>query len=411
MDRVNPRCAGLDVHKDSVWACARVDGGESVEKFGTTTRELLRLGDWLASLGVAAVAMESTGVFWKPVWNLLEGRPGLSLMLVNARHVKQVPGRKTDVRDCQWLAQLLEHGLLKASFVPQRPQRELRDLTRHRSQLLNDRARVVNRVQKVLEDANVKLASVATDITGKSGRAILDALVEGVLSPGQMAELVHKKMEAKKPLLREALAGYVTDHHRFMLRRLLGQLDHLDAELGVFDRRIEEVMSPLGREAVRRLDEVPGFDVRSAQNVLAEIGTDMARFPSPRHLASWAGLCPGNNESAGKRRSGRTRKANRWLKAALTQAAWGAGRTRRSYFSARHRRLTARRGAKRATVAVAHSLLVTVHCLLSRPEPYADLGAGYFDSAHAPDAPAQADRLVRKLKRLGYSVELTRPAA
>jgi transposase len=211
MDQVNPRCAGLDVHKDSVWACARVGGEKFVEKFGTTSRELLRLGDWLASLGVTVVAMESTGVFWKPVWNLLEDR--FALMLVNARHVKQVPGRKTDVRDCEWLAQLLEYGLLKASFVPDRPQRELRDLTRQRTQLLGDRARVVNRVQKTLEDANIKLASVATDITGKSGRAILNALVEGELSPGQMAELVHKKMEAKKPALREALAGKVRQPH------------------------------------------------------------------------------------------------------------------------------------------------------------------------------------------------------
>jgi len=408
MDKVNPRCAGLDVHKDSVWACARVDGGKPrVEKFGTTSRELLRLGDWLADQGVTVVAMESTGVFWKPVWNLLEGR--FELMLVNARHVKQVPGRKTDVRDCEWIAQLLEHGLLKASFVPDRPQRELRDLTRQRTQLLNDRARVVNRIQKTLEDANIKLASVATDITGKSGRAVLDALVDGRLSPEQMAELVHKRMEAKKPLLREALAGRVTAHHRFMLEQLLDQVDHLDGLVGTFDARIEEVMNPLGREAVRRLDEVPGFDVRTAQNVLAEIGTDMTRFPSPRHLASWAGLCPGNDESAGKRRSGRTRKANRWLKGALTQAAWGASRTRRSYFSVRHRRLTARRGVKRATIAAAHSLLVTTHCLLCDPKPYADLGAGHFDTLQSPEQ--QAQRMVRKLQRLGYAVELKRPAA
>jgi transposase len=407
MDKVNPRCAGLDVHKDSVWACARVDGKRFVEEFGTSSRQLLRLGDWLAGHGVTVVAMESTGVFWKPVWNLLEDR--LALMLVNARHVKQVPGRKTDVADCDWIAQLLEHGLLKASFVPDRPQRELRDLTRQRSQLLGDRARVVNRVQKTLEDANIKLASVATDITGKSGRAVLDALADGKLTPEQMAELVHKRMEAKKPALREALAGRVTPHHRFMLRQLLEQVDHLDRMVESFDARIEEVMSPLAREAVRRLDEVPGFDVRTGQNVIAEIGTDMTRFPSPHHLASWAGLCPGNDESAGKRRSGRTRKANRWLKGALTQAAWGAGRTRRSYSSAQHRRLTARRGAKRATVAVAHSLLVTVHCLLSGSRPYADLGATYFQRPEGPQK--QAERMVRKLQRLGYVVELKRPAA
>jgi transposase len=409
MDKVNPRCAGLDVHKDSVWACARVDGARHTQRFGTTSRELLRLGDWLASLGVTAVAMESTGVFWKPVWNLLEdGRFGL--MLVNARHVKQVPGRKTDVSDCQWIAELLEHGLLERSFVPDRPQRELRDLTRQRTQLLGDRARVVNRVQKTLEDANVKLASVATDVMGKSGRAILDALVEGRLTPAQMAELVHRRMEAKKPLLREALLGRVTDHHRFMLRQLLEQVDALDRLVEQFDARVEAVMSPLEREAVERLDAVPGFDVRTGQNVIAEIGTDMSRFPSPHHLASWAGMCPGNHESAGKRKGGRTRQANRWLKGALTQAAWGASRTRRSYFSAQHRRLTTRRGVKRATIAVAHSLLVTAHCLLSRPaEPYADLGAGYFEKLDSPEK--QAERMVRKLLRLGYTVEVKRPAA
>lgn len=409
MDRINPRCAGLDVHKDSVFAAARVEGKQTVEKFGTTSAELLRLGDWLVAQGVSIAAMESTGVYWKPVWNLLEDR--LSVMLVNAQHVKQVPGRKTDVADCVWIAQLLEHGLLKASFVPDRPQRELRDLTRQRTQLLGDRARVVNRVQKTLEDANVKLASVATDITGKSGRAILDALVEGKLSPEQMAELVHKRMEAKKPALRQALAGKVTDHHRFMLKSLLGQIDSLDDLVRSFDARIAEVMSPLGREAVRRLDEVPGFDLRTGQNLIAEIGTDMSRFPTAKHLASWAGICPGNHQSAGKRKGGRIRKANGWLKGALTQAAWGARRTRRSYYSAQHARLTTRRGVKRATIAVAHSLLTTVHCVLSDSKPYADLGANYFESQR-PTPEQQANQMINKLKRLGYRVQVEqRPAA
>ena len=408
MDRVYPRCAGLDVHKDSVVACARVDGAESLQAFGTTTAELLRLGDWLASPGVTHVAMEATGVYWKPVWNLLEGRFGL--LLANARHVKRVPGRKTDVTDAQWLARLMEHGLLQPSLVPDRPRRELRDLTRQRSQLLGDRARVVNRVQKVLEDANVKLASVASDITGRSGRAVLDALAEGGLTPAQMAELVHRSMEAKKPALRQALAGHVTDHHRFMLRQLLRQLDDLDAQVLAFDRRIGQVMSPLEREAVGRLDEVPGFDVRTGQVVVAEVGTDMSRFPSARHLASWAGLCPGNRESAGKRKSGRTRKANRWLKAALTQAAWGAGRTRRSRFSAMHRRLTTRRGVKRAAVAVAHDLLAVAHHLLGDPSRrYVDLGADYYERTVTAAGGRQAERLARKLERLGYTV--TRPAA
>ena len=407
MDRIYPRCCGLDVHKNTLAACVRVDGRElPVETFGTGSREILRLGDWLASLGVTVVAMEATGVYWKPVWNLLEDR--LELMLVNARHVKNVPGRKTDVKDSQWIAQLLEHGLLKPSFVPPRPQRELRDLTRQRTQLLGDRARVVNRLQKVLEDANIKLAGVASDIMGKSGRAILNALVEGKLSPEQMAGLVDKRMEAKKPLLVEALTGRVTAHHRFMLGQLLDQVDHLDGLVESFDLRIEEVMSPLQREAVARLDEAPGIDVRSGQIIVAEVGTDMTRFPSDRHLASWAGICPGNHESAGKRKGGRTRQANRWLKAALTQAAWGAGRTRRSYFSEQHRRLAARRGVKRATVAVAHSLLtVSYHLLKDLDKPYVDLGVAHFEKPSDPQR--QAQRMIRKLQQMGYTVQ--RPAA
>ena len=407
MEKVNPRCAGLDIHKDSVYACVRIDGKTSIEKFGTKVPELLRLSDWLASVDVTIVAMESTGVYWRPIWNMLEDR--FQLMLVNAQHIKTVPGRKTDVKDCEWIAQLLEHGLLKASFVPLRPQRELRDLTRQRTQLLGDRARVVNRIQKTLEGANIKLASVATDITGKSGRAILDALAVGKLTPEQMAELVSKRMEAKKPALREALSGRMTDHHRFMLKQLLGQIDDVDRMIEAFYQRIEEVMSPLELEGVKKLDAIPGFDVRTGQNVLAEIGTDMSRFATPEHLASWAGICPGNNESAGKRKSGRTRKANNWLKAALTQAAWGASRTRRSYYCSKHQRIAARRGSKRASIAVAHSLLITVHCLLSDPKPYEDLGANYFDNAKTPQQ--KADQMIRKLKRMGYIVEVKLAAA
>jgi len=408
MDRIYSRCAGLDVHKDTVWACVRADGRVVLlERFGTTTRELLRLGDRLAEHGVTIVAMESTGVYWKPVWNLLEDR--FQLLLANAQHMKNVPGRKTDVKDCQWVAELLEHGLLKASFVPPRPQRELRDLTRQRTQVLADRARVVNRVQKTLEDANIKLAGVATDITGKSGRAILDALVAGELTPAQMAELVHRRMEAKKPALREALAGRVTPHHRFMLGQLLAQIDHLDGMVEQFDARVEAVMSPLEKGAVERLDDIPGIDTRSGQILVAEVGTEAARqFPSAHHLASWAGVCPGNHESAGKRRGGRTRPGNGWLKAALMQAGWAAARTRRSYYSAQHRRLAGRRGAKRATMAVAHSLLVTAYCVLSRGSQYVDLGADHLEKRRTPQE--QAQQMVKKLQKLGYAVEI-RPAA
>ena len=408
MERLYRRCAGIDVHKDSLMVCMRIEGRESVRSYGTTSREILKLSDDLATSGVTIVAMEATGVYWKPVWNLLESR--FELMLVNAQHVKRVPGRKTDVSDAQWLAELLEHGLLTASFVPPLSQRELRDLTRQRAQLLNDRARVVNRIHKVLESANLKIGSVMSDIGGVSGRKVLHALAEGQMSIEQMVQLVDVRMEQKKPQLREALMGRVGDHQRFMLRQLLEQMQHLDRQVESFDHRIQEVMSPLESQMVEKLDEVPGFDKRTGQSVIAEIGTDMSRFPSAAHLASWAGLCPGNRQSGGKRKSGKTRRANKWLKAALTQAAWGASRTRRSYYSAQHRRLSTRRGKKRATIAVAHSLLVTVYCLLSKNKQYIDLGAAYFEN-HRPDPARQAEHMLKKLERLGYKVTVERPAA
>jgi len=403
----NPRCAGVDVHKDSLKVAARVDGVETVETFGTSSSEIFAMADWLAGLGVKIVAMESTGVYWKPVWNLLEDH--FELILSNAQHVKHIPGCKTDVKDCRWLAELLEYGLAPRSLVPPAPQRDLRDLTRQRTQLNGDRGRVVNRIQKVLEGANIKLASVATDIMGKSGRAILDALVEGKLTAEQMAELVHPLMNAKKPQLRLALQGRVTAHHRFMLKQLLEQVDHLDQQIAGFDRRIEEVMSPLEREVVARLDAVPGLNRKVAQVVIAEIGTKMSCYPSSDALAAWAGLCPNTNESAGKRRSGRIRHGNGWLKAALVQAAWAAGRTRRSYFSQRHRRISVRRGAKRANIAVAHSLLVVSYHLIKNGQEYTDLGADYSKKFLDPERQAQS--LVKRLEKLGYAVTVTRPAA
>lgn len=407
METKNPRCAGIDVHKDSLKVAARVNGEVFVETFGTTSSEIFRMADWLAEKSITIVAMESTGVYWKPVWNLLEER--FELILANAQHVKSIPGCKTDVKDCRWVAELLEYGLVPQSLVPPRPQRDLRDLTRQRTQLNGDRARVVNRVQKVLEDANIKLASVATDITGKSGRAILDALVEGKLPVDQMVELVHKRMESKKPFLRQALTGRVTAHHRFMLGQLLEQIDHLDEQIRNFDRHIDEVMSPFEQEVLKRLDHVPGLSRTAAQVVIAEIGTDMSCYPTSRHLASWAGLCPGNNESAGKRRSGRVRQGNGWLKAVLCQAAWGASRTRRSYFSAQHKRIGSRRGTKRANIAVAHSLLVTCYHLIKGGTDYVDLGETYFQKT--PDPQRTAEQLVKRLKKLGYEVKLERVAA
>jgi transposase len=303
---------------------------------------------------------------------------------------------------------LLQHGLLTASFVPSRPQRELRDLTRQRTQLLGDRARVINRIQKTLEDANIKLASVATDIMGKSGRAMLDALIEGQITPEQMADLARARMRSKMPQLTEALTGRFTDHHRFMVCSLLGQIDHIDLQIESFDQRIDQVMSPLEKAAVAHLDEVPGFDRRTGQNVIAEIGTDMSRFPSARHLASWAGICPGHDESAGKRRSGKTRHANRWLKAALTQSAWAASRKRDSYFKVQLGRIAVRRGRKRAIVAVAHSLLTVAYHLLRDGVAFEDLGGDYFDRVKPEH---QARSLVNRLQKLGYKVTLDRTAA
>ena len=406
MELVHPCCCGLDVHKDSVVACVRRVGpggrvGEEVRTFATTTAGLLELGDWLAAGRVPVAAMESTGVYWKPVWNLLEGR--LELMLVNARDVRQVPGRKTDVKDSQWIAQLLSCGLLRPSFVPDRPQRELRDLTRARASLLADKSRLANRLQKVLEDANVKLGSVASDVLGASGRDMIRALVAGGMSPQQMAELARRRMRSKIPRLREALAGRVTEHHRFMLKLLLEQVEHLEGQVRTLDERIEAVMGPLQQAAVGMLDEVPGIDRRAAQNVVAEIGTDMGRFPSAAHLASWAGLCPGNNQSAGKRRSGRMTEGNRWLKATLSQCAWAASRKKDSYFAAQHRRIASRRGPKRAAMAVAHAQLCVCWQLLKHGGCYEDLGRDYFDRL---DEDRLKRRLVKRLENLGYHVTL-----
>jgi transposase len=402
------RCAGLDIHKDSVVACVLVEGrAPVVERFGTTSEQILALGDWLVAQGVTHAAMESTGVYWKPIWNLLEER--VALMLVNAQHIKQVPGRKTDVLDCQWIAQLLRHGLLRPSFVPDRPLRELRDLTRQRAQLVADRARVANRIQKVLEDANIKLGSVAADILGKSARAMLEALV-GMeeVDAATVAELALGRMRSKIPQLTAALRGTVNDHHRFMLRQALDQVGHLEQQIAAFDARIAREMSqgPFA-QALPRLDKIPGINTRAAQSILAEIGADMGRFSSAQRLCSWAGVCPGNNESAGRRRSGRVRAGNRWLKPMLAQCAWAASRTQRSYYHDFYRRVAGRRGHKRAILAVAHSQLATIWHLLSRQSEYVDLGPEHLK--HHDEHRSTQD-LVRRLQRLGYAVTLS-PAA
>lgn len=432
MEPIVPSCAGLDVHLKTVMACVRritPDGGtqEEIRRFGTTTGEILELGDWMASQGVKQVAMESTGVYWKPIWNILEDR--FELLLVNPRHIKRVPGRKTDVTDCQWIATLLQMGLLSPSFVPPRPQRELRDLTRHRTQLVSEQTRVINRVHKILEDANIKLGAVVSDITGVSARDMIDALIRGDLDPGSMANLARRRMRKKIPELEKALQGHLTDHHRFMLRTLWDHLGFLETTLAQLsseiDRRIDEFPSdpepsgegeehaedsdspmashPTFPQAIELAIEIPGIEKRSAQNILAEIGIDMSRFPTSRHLRSWAKICPGNYESAGKRRSGKTGKGNRWLRATVVQSAWAASRTKNSYLAAQYRRLAGRRGSKRANVAVANSILDILYVLLKRNAHYRDLGPDYFDRRNADTT---RRRLVRRLRELGYDVQL-----
>jgi transposase len=407
MEPIYPCCAGLDVHKDTVVACLRrIDPAgkarKEVRTFGTMTRDLIALSDWMADEGVTHVAMESTGVYWKPIFNILEGR--FHVLLVNAQHIKQVPGRKTDVKDCEWIAQLLQHGLLRGSFIPNRPLRDLGDLTRQRVQLLAERTAVVNRIQKVLEDANIKLASVASDILGASGRAMLQALIGGEGDPARLAELAQRRLRGKIPQLRVALHGAVTEHHRFLLRLLMDQLRHLEDWIEQLGARIEEVMAPLAEE-VRRLTTIPGVEARAAQNILAEIGPDMGQFPTAGHLASWAGVCPGNDESAGKRRSGQATKGNHWLRQAVVQSAWAAARSKDTYLSAHYRRLAARRGKKRAVLALGHTLLVIIYHMLRDGADYADLGPDYLDRL-------QSERLtrslVRRLEGLGHKVVLER---
>lgn len=408
MNAIYPQVAGLDVHKKTVVACVRVvtNQGKVVEEtrtFGTMTRDLRNMLGWLKTCGVTHVAMESTGVFWKPVWHILEGH--VELLLANAHELKRVPGRKSDVSDAAWIAQLMQCGLLHSSFVPSVGQRQLRDLTRHRVQLTSELTRTVNRIHKVLEDANIKLGAVASDIMGVSGRLMLDALVRGDSSPAEMAELARRRLRGKIPLLKLALDGGMTDHHRFMLRRLLRHVEYLEAEIAEFDAKIDETLRPFLTEGqFSRLDAIPGMNRRTIENVIAEIGTDMSQFPSAEHLASWAGMCPGNEESAGKRKRRRTTKGNHWLRRALTEAAWAAKNTRSSYLSAQYHRLVGRRGKKRAIIAVGHSLLVSVYHVLKDNVDYHDLGADHFDKL----APGRLRRyLVKRLEDLGYHVELS----
>jgi transposase len=405
MHIMHERCAGLDVHKKTVVACVLTpDGqggwGQEVRTFGTMTVDLLALSDGLLACGCTHVAIESTGDYWKPVFNILEGT--CEVLLVNAQHVKAVPGRKTDVKDAAWLAELLQHGLWRASFIPPVAQRELRDLTRYRSTFSQARVTLINRVQKLLEEANIKLAAVASDIMGGSGRAILAALLTGHVDPQALAELAKGRLRSTRDQLASALEGRVKPHHRFGLTELLSQIDSLDETIARFEAQIQAICGPF-EEAVALLDTIPGVARRPAEMIVAEIGTDMTRVPSADPLASWAGVAPGNHESAGKQASGKTRKGNRFLRTTLVQAAHAAARTRGTYLNAQYRRLAARRGKKRAILAVAHSMLVMAYYMIQRREPYHDAGADFFDRLQPEDT---ARRLVKRLETLGYLVTL-----
>jgi transposase len=392
----------LDVHKDSVTACVLWADSNRQEKrcFGTFTRDLLALSDWLRECGVTNVVMESTGVYWKPVWHILEGQ--FELMLVNAQHVKSIPGKKTDRRDSSRLAELLQHGLLQGSFVPPRAIRELRDLTRYRVVLCQECNRIANRIQKVLEDANLKLASVASDALGASGRAMLDAIRAGETDAAALAQNAKGLLRRKLPQLELALDGRVSEHHRFMLNLLMEHLRFVEGKILDLEQEIADRLKPVA-EVVARLCTIPGIDRVSAWGILSEIGLNMGQFSDAQHLASWAALCPGNWESAGKNKSGRTRKGSVWLRRHLCQCAWAVSTKQKNYLSALFKRLAARRGVKRASIAVAHALLVIVYHVLRDAVAYRDLGPDYFDRLH----PQRVKRnLVKRLEGLGYKVQL-----
>ena len=407
MQVVHARCCGLDVHRKTVVACVLLTEERGrVQKrtrtFGTMTADLLALSDWLAELEVTQIAMESTGVYWRPVFNLLE-EEGRTIVLVNAQHVKAVPGRKTDVKDSEWLADLLRHGLLRASFIPPAPIRELRELTRYRKTLVQERTQEANRLHKVLETANLKLGSVASDVLGQSGRAMLAALLGGEEDPATLAELAQGRLRAKLPELRRALSGRLLPHHRTLLARILAHIDFIDESVAQVQEAIDRCLAPFAA-AVELLQTIPGVGATAAATIVAEIGTDMSRFPSSRHLASWAGLCPGNKQSAGKRLGGKPTKGDTWLRAILGEVAWSLARSRGNYLAAQYHRLARRRGKHRAAMAVAHSVLVIAYQLLKTGQPYADLGADYFDHL---DAERIQRHHVKRLQQLGYEVTLT----
>ncbi len=413
MEVLIDRCAGLDVHKKTVVACVRTPGtgrqkrAIEVRTFGTFEHQLVELREWLIKCGVTSVAMEATGVYWKPVWHVLDDGQPFELLLVNPAHIKNVPGRKTDVNDATWIAQLLECGLLRGSFVPPVEIRELREVTRYRRQLTEERARETQRLQKVLEDANVKLSSVVSQVLGVSGRMILDALCAGERDPEVLAEMAQRKLRAKIDDLRQCVPGRFNEHHAVMVSEIVAHVDYLNAAIVRLDERVEAMMIPF-RAARELLTTIPGIQQRSAEIILAEIGVDMTRFATAAHLASWAGVCPGNNESAGKHRSTHTRHGDLWLQSALVEAAWAAIRTKNSYLAVRFWRIAKRRGQQRAAMAIAHTLLIIIWHMLKDGTIYTEIGVDYLIRNDNPDR--RRRHLINQLEHLGYQVELT-PAA
>jgi len=405
MQIIYSHCCGMDVHKQIVVVCLITPKGKEIRSFGTMTESLLEMVDWLIANNCTAVAMESTGVYWKPIYNILEAT-GMEILVVNAQHIKNVPGRKTDVKDAEWIADLLQHGLLRGSYIPDRDQRELRELVRYRTKLTQERSREVNRIQKVLEGANIKLGDVASDVMGKSGQDILRAIISGNSDPKTMAQMARGKLKNKTELLEKSLTGLIGPHQKMLLETQLQHIDFLNEQIQKISKEIESRMRPF-EQAIEALDGIPGISRTNAEQILCETGIDMSRFPTDKHFASWAALCPGNNESGGKRKTGKTRKGNMALKAALTQAATSASRTKGTYFSAMYRRLAARRGKNKAIVAVAHAILITIYHMLKDSSNYRDLGVNHYDEINRQ---AIIKRSVKRLESMGYKVTVE-PAA
>jgi len=401
MDVMYTHCCGLDVHKKNVVACTLTPEGKEIRTFLTLTDDLIALGDWLKSKGCTHVAMESTASYWKPIYNLLELEE-FKVMVVNAKHIKNVPGRKTDVKDAEWIAGLLQHGLLQGSYIPTREQRELRELIRYRRSMIDERAREINRIQKVLEGANIKLSSVVSDVLGKSGRAMIEAMIQGQENPEALSELAKGRLKSKKADLQKAMHGLMGNHQKLMLDNQLKHIDFMDEIIAKLDEEVKARMLPF-EEDLELLDTIPGVGRRTAEQILAEAGTDMDQFPSDSHLCSWAGVAPGNNESAGKRKSGKARKGNQKLRSALVEAARAAARTKNTYLASQYHRIAARRGANRAALAVAHSILTIAYYILKRKQPYIELGPNYYEERKRQTVVKQS---IKKLEALGYKVTI-----